>query len=236
MKRFFIKTGIVVAIFALFFGMFYLQPSRSHPPEPPRLSDSATTSVASAEPDDAPPIKPIKPVKPFPATAQAKTGTQTVYRYTPPFRPPEKIPKALRGNLHAQQLLIVLEEAEVNPAIIQFEFKNIYMGLGAIKYWRYQQASEFTANYEKLAEIINKAGKDPDALEKALRMRDGDDYFSPISFNHFMEERREQILTALAGTKIITDPTLQEKLFSIQPQLELSTEATEFMKSYSPTP
>lgn len=236
MKRFFIKTGIVVAIFSLFFGMFYLQPSRSHPPEPPRLSDSATTSVASAEPDDAPPIKPIKPVKPFPATAQAKTGTQTVYRYTPPFRPPEKIPKALRGNLHAQQLLIVLEEAEVNPAIIQFEFKNIYMGLGAIKYWRYQQASEFTANYEKLAEIINKAGKDPDALEKALRMRDGDDYFSPISFNHFMEERREQILTALAGTKIITDPTLQEKLFSIQPQLELSTEATEFMKSYSPTP
>lgn len=236
MKRFFIKTGIVVAIFALFFGMFYLQRSRSHPPEPPRLSDSATTSVASAEPDDAPPIKPIKPVKPFPATAQAKTGTQTVYRYTPPFRPPEKIPKALRGNLHAQQLLIVLEEAEVNPAIIQFEFKNIYMGLGAIKYWRYQQASEFTANYEKLAEIINKAGKDPDALEKALRMRDGDDYFSPISFNHFMEERREQILTALAGTKIITDPTLQEKLFSIQPQLELSTEATEFMKSYSPTP
>jgi hypothetical protein len=236
MKRFFIKTGIVVAIFALFFGMFYLRPSRSHPPEPPRLSDSATTSVASAEPDDAPPIKPIKPVKPFPATAQAKTGTQTVYRYTPPFRPPEKIPKALRGNLHAQQLLIVLEEAEVNPAIIQFEFKNIYMGLGAIKYWRYQQASEFTANYEKLAEIINKAGKDPDALEKALRMRDGDDYFSPISFNHFMEERREQILTALAGTKIITDPTLQEKLFSIQPQLELSTEATEFMKSYSPTP
>lgn len=236
MKRFFIKTGIVVAIFALFFGMFYLQPSRSHPPEPPRLSDSATTSVASAEPDDAPPIKPIKPVKPFPATAQAKTGTQTVYRYTPPFRPPEKVPKALRGNLHAQQLLIVLEEAEVNPAIIQFEFKNIYMGLGAIKYWRYQQASEFTANYEKLAEIINKAGKDPDALEKALRMRDGDDYFSPISFNHFMEERREQILTALAGTKIITDPTLQEKLFSIQPQLELSTEATEFMKSYSPTP
>ena len=142
----------------------------------------------------------------------------------------------MRGNLHAQQLLIVLEEAEVNPAIIQFEFKNIYMGLGAIKYWRYQQASEFTANYEKLAEIINKAGKDPDALEKALRMRDGDDYFSPISFNHFMEERREQILTALAGTKIITDPTLQEKLFSIQPQLELSTEATEFMKSYSPTP
>ena len=236
MKRFFIKTGIVVAIFALFFGMFYLQPSRSHPPEPPRLSDSATTSVASAEPDDAPPIKPIKPVKPFPATAQAKTGTQTVYRYTPPFRPPEKIPKALRGNLHAQQLLIVLEEAEVNPAIIQFEFKNIYMGLGAIKYWRYQQASEFTANYEKLAEIINKAGKDPDALEKALRMRDSEDFSSPISFKHFMEERRERILTALAGTKIITDPTLQEKLFSIQPQLELSTEATEFMKSYSPTP
>jgi len=233
MKRFFIKTGIFVAVFAIFLGMFYLQPSRSHPPEAPRLSDSATTTVASAEPEAAPPIKPVKPIQ---TRAPSNTQTQLFYRYAPPFRPPEKIPKALRGNLHAQQLLIVLEEAEVNPAIIQFEFKNIYMGLGAIKYWRYQQASEFTANYEKLAEIINKAGKDPDALEKALRMRDSEDFSSPISFNHFMEERREQILTALAGTKIITDPTLQEKLFSIQPQLELSTEATEFMKSYSPTP
>jgi hypothetical protein len=83
---------------------------------------------------------------------------------------------------------------------------------------------------------MNKAGEDPDALEKALRMRDSDDFSAPISFNHFIEEQRERILTALAGTKIISDPTLQEKLFSIQPQLELSTEATEFMKSYSPTP
>ena len=233
MKRFLIKTGIFASIFALFFGMFYLQPSRSHPPEPPRLSDLATNTFASAEPDATPPLKPVEPTQ---TRAPSNTQTQLFYRYAPPFRPPEKIPKALRGNLHAQQLLIVLEEAEVNPAIIQFEFKNIYMGLGAIKYWRYQQASEFTANYEKLAEIINKAGKDSDALEKALRMRDSEDFSSPISFKHFMEERRERILTALAGTKIITDPTLQEKLFSIQPQLELSTEATEFMKSYSPTP
>jgi len=233
MKRFFIKTGIFASIFALFLGMFYLQPSRSPIPEPPPLSDSAKNIVASVEPAATPSIKWGKPLPP---TAQANTGTQTVYRYTPPFRPKEKIPKALRGNLHAQQVLIVLEEAEVNPAIIQFEFKNIYNSLGTIKYWHYQQATEVTANYEKIAEILNKAGKDPDALEKELQMRDGSDYFSPISFNRFINEQRERILTALAGTKIITDPTLQEKLFSIQPQLELSTEATEFMKSYSPTP
>jgi len=233
MKVLSIKTGILIFILALIFGMFYLQPSQSHPPEPPPLSDSATTTVANAEPDAAPPTKLLKPFTP---AAQAKTGTQTVYRYTPPFRPKEKIPKALRGNLHAQQVLIVLEEAEVNPAIIQFEFKNIYNSLGTIKYWHYQQATEVTTNYEKIAEILNKAGEDPDALEKELQMRDGSDYFSPISFNHFIEEQRERILTALAGTKIISDPTLQEKLFSIQPQLELSTEATEFMKSYSPTP
>jgi hypothetical protein len=233
MKVLSIKTGILIFILALIFGMFYLQPSQSHPPEPPPRSDSATTTVANAEPDAAPPTKLLKPFTP---AAQAKTGTQTVYRYTPPFRPKEKIPKALRGNLHAQQVLIVLEEAEVNPAIIQFEFKNIYNSLGTIKYWHYQQATEVTANYEKIADIMNKAGEDPDALEKALRMRDSDDFSAPISFNHFIEEQRERILTALAGTKIISDPTLQEKLFSIQPQLELSTEATEFMKSYSPTP
>ena len=111
MKVLSIKTGILIFILALIFGMFYLQPSQSHPPEPPPRSDSATTTVANAEPDAAPPTKLLKPFTP---AAQAKTGTQTVYRYTPPFRPKEKIPKALRGNLHAQQVLIVLEEAEVN--------------------------------------------------------------------------------------------------------------------------
>lgn len=49
-----------------------------------------------------------------------------------------------------------------------------------------------------------------------------------------IEEHRQAILSALAGTKIASDPELQKRLFDINVRLVLSPEASEFMKSYSP--
>jgi hypothetical protein len=228
------KTGLLVAMLALVGWMLY----QRRPPSPP--IEAVATSDPPPEAPTEPPRAMDRRAKPAVRAVSSKKSVdtdprnQTVYRYAPPFRPKEQLPKPLRGNLHAQQLLIVLEEAEVNPAIIQFEFKNIYNSLVNIKEWRYHQAAEVVANHDKIAEILNRSAKDPDAMEDALRMRDSDDFSNPIGFQRFIEEERQRILTALAGTRIASDPDLQQKLFSIQAQLALSPEATEYMKSYSP--
>ncbi len=146
------------------------------------------------------------------------------------------IPKALRGNLHAQQVLIVLEEAQVNPAIIQLEFKNIYNHLGSIKDLQVRNATDMVRRHEKITEILNRTQHDPDALEEELSWRDGDDFSGPLVYERFIDQHRQAILTALSGTKIASDPELQQRLFNIHVQLDLSTEAIEFMKSYSPAP
>lgn len=204
-----------------------------------------------AEPD--PPEKPTEPARPRTAEAipqeirsliprpqrtasYTNANPQEVLVYSPPFRPKSMIPKPLRGNLHAQQLLIVLEEAQVNPAIIQLEFRNIYNRLGSIKDLEARNAADIVRRREKITDILNRTKHDPDALEEEMSWRDGDAFSGPLVYERIIRQHREAIQAALEGTRIASEPELQEKLFSIQVQLDLSTEAIEFMKSYSPAP
>jgi hypothetical protein len=74
----------------------------------------------------------------------------------------------------------------------------------------------------------------PDAIDTELNIRDMRESSGTWSFGIDIEEHRQAILSALAGTKIASDPELQKKLFDINVRLVLSPEASEFMKSYSP--
>ena len=74
----------------------------------------------------------------------------------------------------------------------------------------------------------------PDAIDTELNIRDMGESSRTWAFGIDIEEHRQAILSALAGTKIASDPELQKKLFDIKVRLNLSPEASEFMKSYSP--
>jgi len=140
----------------------------------------------------------------------------------------------LHGNLHAQQLLIVLEEAQVNPAIIQLEFKNIYNNLGAIKDLQVMIAQRIVDAHTGIENVLQTNTGNPDAIDTELNIRDMGESSRTWAFGIDIEEHRQAILSALAGTKIASDPELQKKLFDINVRLVLSPEASEFMKSYSP--
>ena len=140
----------------------------------------------------------------------------------------------MHGNLHAQQLLIVLEEAQVNPAIIQLEFKNIYNNLGAIKDLQVMIAQRIVDAHTGIENVLQTNTGNPDAIDTELNIRDMGEVGGTLSFGIDIEEHRQAILSALAGTKIASDPELQKKLFDINVRLVLSPEASEFMRSYSP--
>ena len=140
----------------------------------------------------------------------------------------------MHGNLHAQQLLIVLEEAQVNPAIIQLEFKNIYNNLGAIKDLQVMIAKRIVDAHTGIENVLQTNTGNPDAIDTELNIRDMRESSGTWSFGIDIEEHRQAILSALAGTKIASDPELQKKLFNINVRLVLSPEASEFMKSYRP--
>jgi hypothetical protein len=67
-----------------------------------------------------------------------------------------------------------------------------------------------------------------------VRERFNNEWSNSESDGDLIEEHRQAILSALAGTKIASDPEIQKKLFDIKVRLVLSPEAGEFMKSYSP--
>ncbi len=127
-----------------------------------------------------------------------------------------------------------MEEAQVNPAIIQLEFKNIYNNLGTIKDLEVMIAERIVEAHKGIEDVLQKNAGNPNAIDTELNIRDMGESSGTWSFGIDIEEHRQAILSALAGTKIASDPELQKKLFDIKVRLVLSPEAGEFMKSYSP--
>ena len=196
----------------------------------PLQATAQTVETAQAPP---PSFRDLIPL-PEEGSNRSSQGSRKVRHYSKPFRPKSELPQVLHGNLHAQQLLIVLEEAQVNPAIIQLEFKNIYNNLGAIKDLQVMIARRIVEVHTGIENVMQTNTGNPDAIDTELNIRDMRESSGTWSFGIDIEEHRQAILSALAGTKIASDPELQKKLFNINVRLVLSPEASEFMKSYSP--
>lgn len=133
MKRFSTVFLLFAGFLAVVFWVLIGLPQKPQDPEAAKISPPETTAQ-TAETSKAPPLS-FRDLIPIPKEGanRSGTGTRKVHQRLVPFRPKSELPQVLHGNLHAQQLLIVLEEAQVNPAIIQLEFKNIYNNLGSIK-------------------------------------------------------------------------------------------------------
>ena len=234
MKRFL----TVVLLFAGFLALvlWVLIGLRPKPQDPeaanilPLQATAQTVEIAQAPP---PSFRDLIPL-PEEGSNGSSQGSRKVRHYSRPFRPKSELPQVLHGNLHAQQLLIVLEEAQVNPAIIQLEFKNIYNNLGAIKDLQVMIAQRIVDAHTGIENVLQTNTGNPDAIDTELNIRDMGESSRTWAFGIDIEEHRQAILSALAGTKIASDPELQKKLFDINVRLVLSPEASEFMKSYSP--
>jgi len=196
----------------------------------PLQATAQTVETAQAPP---PSFRDLIPL-PEEGSNRSSQGSRKVRHYSRPFRPKSELPQVLHGNLHAQQLLIVLEEAQVNPAIIQLEFKNIYNNLGIIKDLQVMIAQRIVDAHTGIENVLQTNTGNPDAIDTELNIRDMGESSRTWAFGIDIEEHRQSILSALAGTKIASDPELQKKLFNINVRLVLSPEASEFMKSYSP--
>ena len=234
MKRFL----AVVLLFAGFLALvlWVLIGLRPKPQDPEAANISPPQATAqTVETSQAPPPS-FRDLIPLPeeGSNRSSQGSRKVRHYSKPFRPKSELPQVLHGNLHAQQLLIVLEEAQVNPAIIQLEFKNIYNNLGAIKDLQVMIARRIVEVHTGIENVMQTNTGNPDAIDTELNIRDMGESSRTWAFGIDIEEHRQSILSALAGTKIASDPELQKKLFNINVRLVLSPEASEFMKSYSP--
>jgi hypothetical protein len=234
MKRFSTVFLLFAGFLALVLWVLIGLPQKPQDPEATKISPPQTTPQ-TVETSQAPPPS-FRDLIPLPKEGanQSGTGTRKVLQRLVPFRPKSELPQVLHGNLHAQQLLIVLEEAQVNPAIIQLEFKNIYNNLGSIKDLQVRIAENMVELHGRIGDIMRTNSKDTDAIDRELRGLDTAEWSSTESDGDLIEEHRQAILSALAGTKIASDPELQRKLFDIKVRLVLSPEASEFMKSYSP--
>ena len=234
MKRFF--NALLLFVGFLILALWVLIGLRPKPQDSeaanilPLQATAQTVETAHAPP---PSFRDLIPL-PEEGANRSGNGTRKVYQRLVPFRPKSELPQVLHGNLHAQQLLIVLEEAQVNPAIIQLEFNNIYNNLGAIKDLQVRIAESMVELHGRIGDIMRTNSKDTDAIDRELRGLDTAEWSSTQSDGDLIEEHRQAILSALAGTKIASDPELQKKLFDINVRLVLSPEASEFMKSYSP--
>ena len=234
MKRFL----TVVLLFAGFLALvlWVLIGLRPKPQDPeaanilPLQATAQTVETAQAPP---PSFRDLIPL-PEEGSNRSSQGSRKVRHYSKPFRPKSELPQVLHGNLHAQQLLIVLEEAQVNPAIIQLEFKNIYNNLGTIKDLQVMIAQRIVDAHTGIENVLQTNTGNPDAIDTELNIRDMGESSRTWAFGIDIEEHRQAIHSALAGTKIASDPELQKKLFDIKVRLNLSPEASEFMKSYSP--
>jgi hypothetical protein len=228
----------VVLLFAGFLALvlWVLIGLRPKPQDPEAANISppqATTQTVETTKAPPPSFRDLIPL-PEEGSNRSSQGTRKVFHSSRPFRPKSELPQVLHGNLHAQQLLIVLEEAQVNPAIIQLEFKNIYNNLGAIKDLQVMLAQRIVDAHTGIENVLQTNTGNPDAIDKELNVRDMREVGGTLSFGNDIEEHRQAILSALAGTKIASDPELQKKLFDINVRLVLSPEASEFMRSYSP--
>ena len=234
MKRF-------LAVFLLFAGflalvlwvLIGLRPKPQDPEAANILPPQATAQTVETSQAPPPSFRDLIPL-PEEGSNRSSQGSRKVRHYSRPFRPKSELPQVLHGNLHAQQLLIVLEEAQVNPAIIQLEFKNIYNNLGAIKDLQVMIAQRIVDAHTGIENVLQTNTGNPDAIDTELNIRDMGESSRTWAFGIDIEEHRQSILSALAGTKIASDPELQKKLFDIKVRLNLSPEASEFMKSYSP--
>ena len=234
MKRF-------LAVFLLFAGflalvlwvLIGLRPKPQDPEAANILPPQATAQTVETSQAPPPSFRDLIPL-PEEGSNRSSQGSRKVRHYSRPFRPKSELPQVLHGNLHAQQLLIVLEEAQVNPAIIQLEFKNIYNNLGAIKDLQVMIAQRIVDAHTGIENVLQTNTGNPDAIDTELNIRDMGESSRTWAFGIDIEEHRQSILSALAGTKIASDPELQKKLFNINVRLVLSPEASEFMKSYSP--
>ena len=234
MKRF-------LAVFLLFAGflalvlwvLIGLRPKPQDPEAANILPLQATAQTVETSQAPPPSFRDLIPL-PEEGSNRSSQGSRKVRHYSKPFRPKSELPQVLHGNLHAQQLLIVLEEAQVNPAIIQLEFKNIYNNLGAIKDLQVMIAQRIVDAHTGIENVLQTNTGNPDAIDTELNIRDMGESSRTWAFGIDIEEHRQSILSALAGTKIASDPELQKKLFNINVRLVLSPEASEFMKSYSP--
>ena len=234
MKRFF--NALLLFVGFLILALWVLIGLRPKPQDPeaanilPLQATAQTVETAQAPP---PSFRDLIPL-PEEGSNRSSQGSRKVRHYSKPFRPKSELPQVLHGNLHAQQLLIVLEEAQVNPAIIQLEFKNIYNNLGAIKDLQVMIAQRIVDAHTGIENVLQTNTGNPDAIDTELNIRDMGESSRTWAFGIDIEEHRQSILSALAGTKIASDPELQKKLFNINVRLVLSPEASEFMKSYSP--
>ncbi|MEN9674532.1 MAG: hypothetical protein RIS76_428 [Verrucomicrobiota bacterium] len=234
MKRFLTVVILFAGFLALVLWVLIGLRPKSQDPEAVNISPPQATTQ-TVETTKAPPPS-FRDLIPLPKEGENRSsqGTRKVRHYSRPFRPKSELPQVLHGNLHAQQLLIVLEEAQVNPAIIQLEFKNIYNNLGAIKDLQVMIAQRIVDAHTGIENVLQTNTGNPDAIDTELNIRDMGEVGGTLSFGIDIEEHRQSILSALAGTKIASDPELQKKLFDINVRLVLSPEASEFMKSYSP--
>ncbi len=234
MKRFSTVVLLFAGFLALVLWLLFGLPQKPQDSDAAKISPSQTTPQI-VETSRAPPPS-FRDLIPLPEEGQNRSsqGSRKVRHYSKPFRPKSELPQVLHGNLHAQQLLIVLEEAQVNPAIIQLEFKNIYNNLGAIKDLQVMIAEGIIEAHTGIEDVLQTNTGNPDAIDKALNSRDMGESSTTWAFGIDIEEHRQAILSALAGTKIASDPELQKRLFDINVRLVLSPEASEFMKSYSP--
>ena len=234
MKRFltvvFLFAGFLALVLWLLIG---LRPKPQDPEASNILLPQATTQTVETSQAPLPSFRDLIPL-PEESSNRSSQGSRKVRHYSIPFRPKSELPQVLHGNLHAQQLLIVLEEAQVNPAIIQLEFKNIYNNLGAIKDLQVMIAQRVVDAHTGIENVLQTNTGNPDAIDTELNIRDMGESSRTWAFGIDIEEHRQAILSALAGTKIASDTELQKKLFDINVRLVLSPEASEFIKSYSP--
>ena len=234
MKRFSTSVLLFAGFLALVLWVLIGLRPKQQDPEVANISPSqATTQTVETTKAPPPSFRDLIPL-PEEGSNRSSRGSRKVRHYSRPFRPKSELPQVLYGNLHAQQLLIVLEEAQVNPAIIQLEFKNIYNNLGSIKDLQVRVAENMVELHGRIGDIMRTNSKDTDAIDRELRGLDTAEWSRTESDGDLIEEHRQAILSALAGTKIASDPELQKKLFDINVRLVLSPEASEFMKSYSP--
>ena len=234
MKRFLAVVLLFAGFLALVLWVLIgLRPKPQDPEAANILPPQATAQTVETSQAPPPSFRDLIPL-PEEGSNRSSQGSRKVRHYSRPFRPKSELPQVLHGNLHAQQLLIVLEEAQVNPAIIQLEFKNIYNNLGAIKDLQVMIAQRIVDAHTGIENVLQTNTGNPDAIDTELNIRDMGESSRTWAFGIDIEEHRQSILSALAGTKIASDPELQKKLFNINVRLVLSPEASEFMKSYSP--
>jgi len=234
MKRFLTVVLLFAGFLALVLWVLIGLRPKPQDPEAANISlPQATTQTVETTKAPPPSFRDLIPL-PEEGSNRSSRGSRKVRHYSRPFRPKSELPQVLYGNLHAQQLLIVLEEAQVNPAIIQLEFKNIYNNLGAIKDLQVMIAQRIVDAHTGIENVLQTNTGNPDAIDTELNIRDMGESSRTWAFGIDIEEHRQAILSALAGTKIASDPELQKKLFDINVRLVLSPEASEFMRSYSP--